>query len=309
MGRVTVQGLRIAIEQPCGSIRSGKGADGKEWSSGVTEHRRLATHKFPKRPVADANFFSDGLNGHPALNKLLDGGQVVTVLESGVGALNAAIAQNFSQRRFGYSNSSGDLSSTLSCPKKIDGGIQVPGKLSTCREVEFFQSACNRMPPSPHLISNFAHDQTSLTLGFDLLQIQTNPVVKTAVLRGSKDGKVFGSVIRFYSVDVMHMLIGMQISSRNETCNQSVLFVVPPASISKLNNSVLVGGRFRCEAPNLPIALASRVAKKVFCLTRSAAGSLKRHSAVCAFRKNHSLPLKKKNYEILGVDRDFVESF
>jgi hypothetical protein len=38
MGRVTVQGLRIAIEQPNGSIRTGKGADGKEWSSRMAAH-------------------------------------------------------------------------------------------------------------------------------------------------------------------------------------------------------------------------------------------------------------------------------
>jgi hypothetical protein len=38
MGRVTVQGLRIAIEQPQGSIRSGKSADGKEWSSRMAAH-------------------------------------------------------------------------------------------------------------------------------------------------------------------------------------------------------------------------------------------------------------------------------
>ena len=38
MGRVTVQGLRIAIEQPNGSVRTGKDAGGKEWSSRMAAH-------------------------------------------------------------------------------------------------------------------------------------------------------------------------------------------------------------------------------------------------------------------------------
>jgi hypothetical protein len=38
MGRITVQGLRIAIEQPHGSIRTGKDAGGKEWSSRMAAH-------------------------------------------------------------------------------------------------------------------------------------------------------------------------------------------------------------------------------------------------------------------------------
>jgi hypothetical protein len=38
MGRTSVQGLRIAIEQPQGSVRVGKDAKGKEWSSRMAAH-------------------------------------------------------------------------------------------------------------------------------------------------------------------------------------------------------------------------------------------------------------------------------
>lgn len=38
MGRASVQGFRIAIEQPEGSIRTGTGPDGKEWSSRMAAH-------------------------------------------------------------------------------------------------------------------------------------------------------------------------------------------------------------------------------------------------------------------------------
>lgn len=38
LGRATVQGLRVAIEQPQGSIRRGVGPDGKEWASRMAAH-------------------------------------------------------------------------------------------------------------------------------------------------------------------------------------------------------------------------------------------------------------------------------
>lgn len=317
-GRVRIQGLDIAIENPKGSTRSGTDPDGNRWESTMAHHYGyiLSFNAAPREElvegrVAYADDFRRAIYANAGIEQGLNPSDIVSVLESRIRKLNSAMNKNSPNGVFTDPNRARDRGYADALASHIGSQLNIPSDLRNSPSINaaLLESANNSMAADTYLFGDLGAAQALRSEGFDSLDVEVKAMVQRHVIRALKNREVFRSVIQLVPIDVMNMLTGRKFSPQEILGNQSVII---KALSADLGSSVAAGRFIDNLATRHPIAFAAPVAEEILNAPAQSLGTpVDSGTTIGAVDERHggNSSENKRNYNTEGADGDKLDVF
>jgi predicted transposase YbfD/YdcC len=233
---------------------------------------------------AVTEFFGDTADASSGGEQTINAREVENKLSLAVVNLYSALTKRLDDGVSGNSKPSPNLSATDSFADEIRSFLNVPSRLPGRINTAISEAARNGTSIDADFFGDAIQGQSIRANGFDSLDVESKRLVQTNVLSSIHDSKILNAIIELIPVDVMHDLIGKQLSSNSSLNDKTML---RNAILASRDMPVLFGRFVNSIAASTPLGMAISVAEKVGLLGDDMNVSLHRISAGTAKHYGH----------------------
>ena len=316
---IRFQGLAISIENPKGSTRSGTDRGGKAWKTTmhhdygyIRSGQASASYKRAvQRCITDIDELGDSPDTHPVFAHGINYTPIVSVFASAIDHIQRVIFDRLSDRGFRDTYSSCDSRLSNAIGKHLGGHINIPSmEPSASVNTLVLQASSDCCSAYSEFFGDIGNGLFVLSHGFDGLDINRQSVVQGNMLSCLKNLEIFRAIIELVPIGVVNVLFDGQLSTDSILDNKAVLLDRLSASLEDpvwIRSGIFIDA----VASYLPIAFASRVAKKAAVFCELTSSPIKTVAAEIAKHDRHVLSSFKPKtyYSTIGVDGDHVDCY